>query len=257
MFFKIRIIRSGIFFLAVFCLFNISYTSDFKQQQLQYPRVREAYKEKENLLKKFFDSQDIEYPPERIFIRAFKKEQFLELWAWSSGDSVYKLIKSFSICALSGQLGPKRKEGDRQIPEGLYHINHFNPYSNYFLSLKINYPNKSDLILGDKKEPGGLIFIHGNCVTIGCIPIRDNYIKELYIATVEAKNNGQEKIPVHIFPCRLSDSNLVKIKSYYNFVKIHKFWDNLKPFYDYFERHHRLPGFTVDGKGRYRLLKRE
>lgn len=119
-------------------------------------------------------------------------------------------VCTYPFCASSGILGPKRKEGDRQIPEGIYYINHFNPVSNFHLSLGINYPNPSDKILSDPAQPGESFYIHGNCVTIGCIPISDDKIKELYILAVEAYNNGQVKIPVHIFPDRLPNEAAIK-----------------------------------------------
>ena len=95
----------------------------------------------------------------RIYLRAFKDEKKIELWAKNFTDSKYKLIKVYKICRTSGDLGPKREQGDRQIPEGFYHINRFNPYSNFLLSLGLNYPNKSDRILGEKGNLGNDIFI--------------------------------------------------------------------------------------------------
>ncbi|MFH2037719.1 MAG: L,D-transpeptidase family protein, partial [Candidatus Zixiibacteriota bacterium] len=233
-----KILILSLFFILVGV--NIIYPGEFKKNQLEYSRVREAYAEKEELIRRFFEAQNIAYPSVNIFIRAFKYEQLLELWAWSETDSLYKLIKSYNICVLSGELGPKRRKGDFQIPEGFYYINLFNPMSKFHLSMQLNYPNESDRILSDKNKPGGLIFIHGNCVTIGCIPIRDEYIKELYIAAVEAKDNGQEKIPVHIFPCRMDSIRLNKIKSISPGKSKHQFWDNLEPIYKYFEENKQL-----------------
>jgi murein L,D-transpeptidase YafK len=105
----------------------------------------------------------------------------------NTSDQEFLHIKTYTVCATSGLIGPKRMQGDLQIPEGFYYIDRFNPYSNFYLSLGINYPNTSDRILGDKNNLGGDIFIHGDCVTIGCLPITDSEIKELYIFCVEAK----------------------------------------------------------------------
>lgn len=107
---------------------------------------------------------------------------------------LFRLIKDYQICSLSGELGPKRQQGDLQVPEGFYWIDRFNPASNFYLSLGINYPNQFDRILGKSGELGGDIFIHGGCVTIGCIPITDDKIKELYLIAVEAKSNGQDGV---------------------------------------------------------------
>src|SRR5690606_11025729 len=98
----------------------------------------------------------------------------------------FTLVKTYPVCSSSGLPGPKRKKGDRQTPEGFYHIDRFNPQSAFHLSLGINYPNSSDKILGHS-DPGGDIFIHGSCVTIGCVPLTDDLIKEVYVLAVEAK----------------------------------------------------------------------
>src|SRR5690606_40100008 len=144
------------------------------------------------------------------------KEKIIEVWVKGHNTTTYQLLCRYDCCTTSGTLGPKRREGDLQIPEGVYHINHFNPQSNFHLSLGINYPNASDKILSDPSKPGGAIYIHGNCVTIGCIPITDDKIKELYIMAVEAKNSGQQKIPVYIFPSRLDPAGMAALKREYN-----------------------------------------
>lgn len=164
----------------------------FKESQHQFPRVKASYSEKEQTVKGYFTSKKLEYEGFQLFLRAFKKEQQLEVWVREAEDDQFTLLHTYPFCATSGKVGPKRKEGDLQIPEGIYQINHFNPQSNFYLSLGINYPNASDKILSDKHQPGGSIYIHGNCVTIGCIPITDDKIKELYILAVEARNNGQQ-----------------------------------------------------------------
>lgn len=178
----------------------------FKEEQMRYPRLRAAVKEKDSLIKELFKDCSIQYPPQEILIRIFKEERTLELWARSGNNDPFTLIKNYKICSLSGELGPKREEGDMQVPEGYYCIDRFNPSSIFHLLLGINYPNQSDRILGKRESLGGDIFIHGSCVTIGCIPITDEKIKELYLICVEAKSNGQDRIPVYIFPTRLDET---------------------------------------------------
>ena len=141
--------------------------NSFKETQLRNVRVKTAYTEKEGTVKDYFTTKKLKYEKFNLFIRAFKKEQKLEVWIRETGKEAYALLHTYDFCAVSGTLGPKRKEGDYQIPEGIYSINHFNPLSNFYLSLGINYPNASDRILSDPKTPGGNIYIHGNCVTIG------------------------------------------------------------------------------------------
>jgi len=224
----------------------------FKQKQMLNPRVKLAYQEKEKGMIDNLKKHGIAVNTLEICLMAFKQEQLLELWGRNKGNREFKLIKEFTICASSGNIGPKRKEGDMQVPEGFYHITHFNPESNFYLSLGLNYPNASDRILADKNHPGGSIYIHGNCVTIGCIPITDDLIKELYIYALEAKNNGQNQIPVSIFPCRMNNENLELLRKQYSSNKqLISFWENLKPGYDYFETHKNYPKVQVSADGRY------
>ncbi len=225
---------------------------DFKEDQKRYSRVRTAYSEKEQIVKTILEKNTIRISELQVYIRAFKMEKELELWGKNEGESKFKLIKTYEICRTSGTVGPKRKQGDLQIPEGFYHIDRFNPSSNFYLSLGINYPNKSDRVLGDKTNPGGDIFIHGACVTIGCIPLTDDIIKELYVFCVEAKNNGQNKIPMAIFPTKLTDANLHWLKSkYHNNQEKLNLWTDIKKGFDHFEYSKTLPSYSVQANGRY------
>lgn len=227
---------------------------DFKSNQLKNNRVKTAYKEKETVVKTSLNNLKLNITELEIYIRVFKKDELLELWGKNKSDNKFKLIKSYSICSLSGYLGPKRKQGDYQIPEGFYHIDRFNPWSNFYLSLGINYPNKSDRILGVKTNLGGDIFIHGNCVTIGCVPITDDKIKELYIYCIEAKNNGQTKIPVSIFPMKLIDKNYNELKEKYSNDKDKlNLWADLKKEFDLFERNRILPKIYFLSNGRHKI----
>lgn len=226
--------------------------NSFKGTQLGNPRVKSAYTEKDITVKDYFSAKKLNYQGFHLFIRAFKKEQKLEVWVREAGKDKYSLLHTYDFCALSGTLGPKRKEGDYQIPEGIYSINHFNPLSNFYLSLGINYPNASDKILSDPKSPGGSIYIHGNCVTTGCIPLTDDKIKELYIMAVEAKNNGQDKIPVHIFPTKLTVAEVISLKATFP-AKTITFWENLKLVFDDFEVSKKLKPVHVNARGEYEL----
>lgn len=223
----------------------------FKEKQLQHARVQHAYEEKEKTVKQYFENASVPYKGFSLFIRAFKSEKVLEAWVKSPGSSSYTLLNTFPFCATSGVLGPKRKEGDLQIPEGIYSLNHFNPNSNFHLSLGVNYPNASDKILSDKKAPGSAIYIHGNCVTVGCIPITDDKIKELYILAVEARNNGQKNIPVHIFPIKLTDAGMKKLENDFASSTNLEFWRNLKLIFEDFEKEKKLRNVRVNSRGEY------
>ncbi len=232
------------FFLAL-----VTIQLPFKQAQLRNERVRNAYAEKEGIVMGYFKDKKVGYEQFRLFIRAFKQERIVEVWASEASDGPYQLLHRYDFCTTSGTLGPKRREGDLQIPEGIYSINHFNPQSNFHLSLGINYPNASDRILSDKVSPGGNIYLHGNCVTIGCIPLTDDKIKELYVLAVEAQSGGQQSIPVHIFPAKLTTTTFNTIKN--EFPANVAFWQNLKAVYDDFENTRMLKPIRVASNGEY------
>ena len=238
--------------LSSLVIFSLAFMADnFKTQQKKFSRVKTAYEEKEKSVKELFSSKGIELSSATIFIRAFKKEAQLEMWAKNAGDKKYQLIKTYDICTSSGELGPKRKQGDGQVPEGFYTVEVFNPNSNFYLSLMVNYPNASDKILGGKGDLGGNICIHGNCVTIGCIPLTDDKIKEVYLMAVEAKSNGQT-IPVHIFPFRMNETNMKSYSGdYKDNPKLVSFWKNIQKGYLAFEEGHVLPVAKVSANGDY------
>jgi murein L,D-transpeptidase YafK len=228
-------------------------TNNFKKEQLRYPNVRTAYKEKWALVKEKLTKAGVDTSHFEIFIRVFKQDAKLEVWAKSKNITPYKLVETYAICQSSGVLGPKRKQGDGQVPEGFYQVGSFNPTSEFYLALGVNYPNKSDKIKGDQTDPGGDIMIHGNCVTIGCMPLTDDKIKEVYIMAVEAKNKGQQSIPIHIFPAKLTSQGMAHLKSITNDAAKIKFWANIQQGYLYFENKKLLPEITVDEKGDYKV----
>lgn len=236
--------------LCLFFLFSFN-SEGFKEEQLRYSRVRQAYKEKGSLLQQNLDAKNIKHNELELYIRAFKTEKTMELWGKDDSLNQFVLLKSYTICETSGMLGPKRQQGDLQIPEGYYQIDRFNPFSNFHLSLGLNYPNASDKILGHKGDLGGDIFIHGDCVTIGCLPLTDDLIKEVYLYCVEAKNNGQPQISVCIFPTHLTTENYKALKEKYaNDSDKLNLWEDLKKGYDLFNSTHKLPHvkFLINGR---------
>lgn len=227
---------------------------NFVQAQQNNERVLEARLEKRFELKKLFREHGLTYPAAEVFVRIFKRERQLELWARPGGRDAFTLLKTYSICALAGRLGPKRAQGDGQTPEGFYHIDGFNPASDFHLSLHLDYPNKSDQLLSSTDELGGNIFIHGGCRTEGCLAVTDDAIKELYWLAVEAQKVGQRRIPVHIFPTRLTDRELQRLTQVFDKQpELKRFWANLRPMYEYFETTHKLPLLAIDDRGRYRI----
>lgn len=147
-----------------------------------------------------FRRAGVTYPPKRIALLAFKDENRVELWASSTADSRWKFIRQYPILAASGHAGPKLREGDYQVPEGIYRIEHLNPNSSYHLSMKVSYPNDFDrrMARGDQRTRlGGDIFIHGRAVSIGCIALGDPAIEELFTLVAES---GPSRVKVIIAP---------------------------------------------------------
>ena len=224
---------------------------------MRNPRVKDAFSQKKDGLRRAFEANHVNFPPGGIFIRILKREAILELWVADSASGPYRPITAYKICASSGDLGPKRREGDGQVPEGFYYVDRFNPASRFHLSLGLNYPNTSDRILGVKNSFGGDIFIHGKCVTIGCIPIEDEPIKALYAVAILAHANGQTRIPVHIFPLRMNEDGMRVLRaSHGGNPGVLSFWEDLRIGYEYFEQHRTLPQVLVNGiTGRYDFKK--
>lgn len=230
------------------------FESDFTAYQLQFDRVRKARIDTRFGIKKLFRDQGITYPAAEVFMRIFKREKVLELWVREPESETFRLLKTYPVCALTGELGPKRSQGDRQTPEGFYEIDFFNPQSEYHLSLHLNYPNRSDQLLGKQGRLGGDIFIHGGCLTEGCLAVTDEAIKEIYWIAVEARAGGQRRIPVHIFPARLNAEEMDRLaRVFADEPEMLRFWTNLKPGYDFFEEHKKLPAIRVNDRGAYRL----
>lgn len=233
--------------LVFFGVHLCAQTPSFKEQQLKNKRVKQAYTEKWEGLQTTLKAKKIEPGNMDVYIRVFKHEGELEMWLKNKTDQKYTFFKKLAVCAASGDLGPKRREGDGQVPEGIYDVPFFNPNSNYYLALKVGYPNKSDRVLA-KGPTGGDIMIHGNCVTIGCIPLQDDPVKEVYMCCVEAKNKNNS-IRVEIFPCRFSEENSKLLASYS--ADKNNFWNNLKPAYAFFEKHNMPAQYTIDNAGQY------
>lgn len=228
-----------------------SATIDFYQAQLRFPRVREALKTKGKVVDEMLTAKGISTSNFEIFLRAFKKEQKFEIWAKNKGENAFKLLKTYDFCASTGILGPKRRSGDRQMPEGFYTIDAFNPTSNYYLSFRVNYPNSSDKKFADPLNPGDNIFVHGSCISIGCIPVGDENIKEIYLLAARAKG-GEQEIPIHIFPNKMTDENYNSLKTEFaSDATLLEFWSWLKPGYDAFEKSNILPTVMVDDAGKY------
>lgn len=202
------------------------------------PRADKAIAAVEPALKRAFAAQGLAYGAP-IFIRIFKDSGVLEVWV-ESDDRTFVNYKNYDICAFSGELGPKLKEGDNQSPEGFYFVDagRLNPWSQFHLSFNLGFPNQYDRYHG---RTGSALMVHGNCVSIGCYAMTDPSINEIYALTVAALKSGQPFIRVHAFPFRLEQ----EILSEYSGNQWYDFWLNLKEGYDYFQEHKRPPNVEV------------
>lgn len=179
-----------------------------------------------------------------ILIRAYKKESEMEVWK-RGADGKFALLKTYPICRWSGQLGPKNREGDRQVPEGFYTVTpaQMNPNSAYYLSFDTGYPNNLDRSLG---RSGGDIMVHGSCTSRGCFAMTDQNVAELYAIAREAFASGQRSFQFQSFPFRMTPQNLAEHR-----LDPHiGFWKNLKEGSDVFEVTREEPQVAVAG-GRY------
>ena len=177
-----------------------------------------------------------------ILFRAYKKESELEVWKQTSTGE-YALLKTFPMCRWSGQLGPKKVEGDRQVPEGFYSITpaQLNPNSSYYLSFNVGYPNAYDRSLG---RTGAHIMVHGACSSMGCFSMTDEQVADIYALAREAFGGGQKAIQMQSLPFRMTAQNLAKYRSDENMP----FWKNLKEGSDHFDVTKREPQVAVCGR---------
>jgi murein L,D-transpeptidase YafK len=175
-------------------------------------------------------------------IRAFKKEAELEVWKMRS-DGRYVHVKTYPMCRWSGQLGPKTREGDRQVPEGFYSIapGQLNPNSSYYLSFNVGYPNAYDRAWN---HTGGTIMVHGVCSSMGCFSMTDRQIAEIYAIVRSSLNNGQNAVQMQSYPFRMTAENMARHRLDPNIA----FWKQLKEGNDHFEVSKREPAVAVCGK---------
>ncbi len=215
-------------------------------------RVALARDRRQAAIAGYFREAGVRHPPRELYLRVFKREAVLEAWARDDADR-FRLIHSYPITYSSGKPGPKRREGDRQVPEGFYAIEGFNPLSLYHLSLRVNYPNESDRVLSDREKPGFDIYVHGGDGSVGCVPIGDEGIDEVYLMALEAGNRAA--VPIHIFPARMSGAAWEEFVAPFRVSApaLVSFWETLRPGFEVFERTRRLPPIAVEKDGSYRV----
>ncbi len=181
-------------------------------------------------------------PESPVLIRIFKQESELEVWKQNK-QGQYALLKSYPMCRWSGKLGPKTKSGDRQAPEGFYHVSAgmLNPKSQYFLSFNLGYPNRLESALG---YTGEALMVHGACSSSGCYAMTDQGVGEIYAVVQRALAGGQGTFQVQAYPFRMTAENMAKHRGDPNF----DFWKNIKQGYDIFEATKRQPKVAACGR---------
>ncbi|MEO1745201.1 MAG: murein L,D-transpeptidase family protein [Pseudomonadota bacterium] len=178
-----------------------------------------------------------------IMMRIFKEEEVLEVWKQRPSGK-YALVKSYDICAYSGKLGPKFKEGDRQAPEGFYFVDKrlMNPNSSYHLAFNLGFPNSYDRSHG---RTGSFLMVHGDCTSAGCYAMTDDGVEEIYAFAREALRGGkQSAFQVQAFPFRMTPENLARYHDHTHF----NYWKMLKQGYDHFELTKQPPQVHACGR---------
>jgi murein L,D-transpeptidase YafK len=181
-------------------------------------------------------------PSAPTIIRTYKKEAELEIWKMKSSGE-YALLKTYPMCRWSGQLGPKKREGDMQVPEGFYTIapGQMNPNSHYYLSFNVGYPNAYDRAYG---RSGGNVMVHGVCSSAGCFSMTDEQVADIYAIARESFAGGQREIQLQSYPFHMTAENLAKFRLDPNI----EFWKDLKNGSDHFEVTKTEPSVLVCGK---------
>lgn len=181
-----------------------------------------------------------------ILIRVFKQEAVLEVWK-QERTGRYGLLRSYPICRFSGALGPKKRQGDRQAPEGFYELGRgsLNPWSRNHLAFNIGFPNAYDRSLG---RTGTHIMVHGGCKSVGCYAMTHKRMEEIYGLVREALLSGQPTIPFQAFPFRMTDENMAARADDPNMP----FWEMLKVGHDKFANN-GVPPRVAACDGRYRF----
>ncbi|WP_333781707.1 L,D-transpeptidase family protein [Hoeflea prorocentri] len=178
-----------------------------------------------------------------IMMRIFKEEGMLEVWK-AKGNGRYAMVKEYEICKWSGELGPKFKEGDRQAPEGYYHVkpHQMNPNSSYYLSFNMGFPNAYDRAHG---RTGSHLMVHGACSSAGCYSMTDELMIEIYAFAREAHRGGQQAFQVQAYPFRMTAENMARHRNHRHY----EYWEMIKVGYDHFELTKRPPKVDVcDGQ---------
>jgi murein L,D-transpeptidase YafK len=184
------------------------------------------------------DGLDLGQP---VYMRITKQPAELTAYV-AAADGAYHAFRTWPVCSVSGDLGPKVREGDGQAPEGFYSVTPaaMNPASRYHLSFNLGFPNAHDQALG---HTGSYLMVHGACVSVGCFAMTDVGIAEIWTLMQAAFDGGQAAVPVHIFPFPMTPENLQGHAG----EAPAAFWQSLAPAWDAFETTARVPVISAQG----------
>lgn len=191
-------VRLVILFILLAAVLTILYLikRDPDRQQLRDPPAQASVEDRLDQygpsararIQPAFAQADVTYPPARLLLLALKSERRLDIYAAPTASAPLQFITAYRVLGASGVLGPKLREGDRQVPEGFYRIVDLNPNSRFHLSLRVNYPNDFDLAQANRDgraQPGSDIMIHGSDQSIGCLAIGDPAAEDLFVLAAD------------------------------------------------------------------------
>ncbi len=199
-----------------------------------------------------FRLRGIPYPPAGILLEVVKSPASVTIWA-ADRTGRYDSVWQYPVCAMSGGPGPKRRQGDDQVPEGVYRVDRFNARGRFGPSFGINYPNASDRVLSDREHPGGDIYFHGKCCSIGCVSFTDQDAAELYFLVDKMYRRARRTIPVLIFPWPMTAIVMAQLRLFTPDKELLAFWENLASVYEAWRSRRMLPAIRVDSAGGYVL----
>lgn len=224
-------------------------STNFIHHQLQFERVQQAFQAKESHVLASLSELHITPEEMELLFVAFKEESILEVYVKNKNNRTFFPLRSYPIVARSGTLGPKRQNGDLQVPEGFYEIHRFNPLSKFYLSLGLDYPNKADRMQSNADDLGGDIFIHGGHQTTGCLPMSDDIMEEIYVCAVLAQHHHKTNIPIYIFPFRMTEKKFQEKRII--FPQWDSFWQNIKEGYEQFFSNFQALQIEINDQGKY------
>lgn len=237
-----------ILILFILNLYIKAINQTFIENQKKYQQVAEAIHDKQSTVEVILSANNLAIDNFELYIRIFKKERQLELWGKSIKEKKWQLLNIYNLCIQVPNLGPRLNKID-ELPEGIYYVENFEPQSGLYLAIKINYPNTIDNYYIKNNTSMPSVHICGQCFSSGNFGVGESNIKEIYLFTIYATSNGQSRIPVHIFPCRMNETNYNLLIQ--NEKKYENFWKGLSAIYSFFENNKIIPDIILNSDGTY------